>query len=662
MRNHRKSRSFIIVLIAMSLLSPAIPQVQANPSGMEQVIFGGVSSPLDSTATEYNSLYGYIWDNTESDVYKLVSTDGVLKQLRFRLNGAPGAGKKYTFTLMVNGVPSALIVEVADAATSGSDMVNEVDVTGGDIVSLRCVPTGTPTAVRASWSSIFVGDTPNESLIMGGASTAFTRFNIEYTQVMCGSTSPNTPETDYRQVVPTSGTIKNFYVKLDIDPGDAPDAYRFTLRKNGVSQSLTITIIADDTTGSDLVNSFNVVAGDILTLMGEPLNAPAVSVPTCWGMTFVADINGESIILGGSADELPVSATEYNRFTSSEGTIWQADETLFYKIGQVCTLKKFYLLLASAPGGGNSYDFTIRIAGADSGLTIHIQDTDTTGNTGGTAETIANDEYLTIQVVPTSRPTIGGSYWGLVCYIEPPPLKPNIPSLVLIHFNTTIAGELCGIYAEFFDTEGLYGYIFWNNATSPPGGVNSSFTSMTGTSNSTQENVALPSSGNLFGARYYVNDTDGYWGRASTITFPTAAIGDGMINYPAIDRIEFNTTVAEEVCGVIGEFSDVESLSGYIFWENATSPPGGANSSWTSLTGTSDSALENITLPSNGTKLGVIYYVNDTDGNWGVDTLIIFPSIEIEAAVTNVFMGGAGIFWIIGIILIPIVAYMVKRG
>jgi len=137
------------------------------------------------------------------------------------------------------------------------------------------------------------------------------------------------------------------------------------------------------------------------------------------------------------------------------------------------------------------------------------------------------------------------------------------------------------------------------------------------------------------------------------------AVGDG-VNIPAINEIVFNTTIAETVCEIYGDFSDVEGLSGYIFWNNATSAPGGVNSSFTALTGVSNSTLEVVTLPVSGAHFGVKYYVNDTDDNWGVDTLTMFPAAA-EAADT-IIMGASGIFWIIGIILVPIVAYMAKKG
>lgn len=385
---------------------------------MEQLLTGGYYNPLNSTVTEYNYLVGGdLWNATQLQVIQLVSTDGKIKQLRVKLNGSPGAGKKYTFTLMKNGNPTALTFDIADAATVGGDMVNEVTITGGDYLSLRCVPTDSPTARLAVWDAIFEGDNDRESLIMSGSHETVSKTAIEYAQVMTSKSFFSVAENDFRQVCPTDGTIKDLYVALDIDPGTPPDdAYRFTLRKNGISQALTVTINADNKTGNDLVNTVDVVAGDILTLMIEPLNTPFMAPNPIWGMTFVADVDGESIIMGGGYPGPDTSSARYNYTTGSNSSAWTS-ESFRYQLGQVCVLKKLHILLSAAPGAGNHWDFNLRIAGAASNVVATIADAATTGNSGALEDDVALDEYLTLQSVPTSVPNATYVYWGFVCYI-----------------------------------------------------------------------------------------------------------------------------------------------------------------------------------------------------------------------------------------------------
>ncbi len=101
-------------------------------------------------------------------------------------------------------------------------------------------------------------------------------------------------------------------MSLSADPGTDPDAYTFTLRKNGADTGLTCTIVADATTGNDTTHTVSVVAGDVLTMAAVPVSTPATTnIIVSFGMTFLADIDGESIILGGLSDDLSNSATEY---------------------------------------------------------------------------------------------------------------------------------------------------------------------------------------------------------------------------------------------------------------------------------------------------------------------------------------------------------------
>lgn len=401
------------------------------PEAVEQVIFGGHYQVLSASGTVYSSLIGGSpWTSTELYNRKIVSTSGKITNLRVVLAGSPGAGKSYDFTLMLNGAPSALTLEIADAATSGSDTTNEVAVVAGDSISLRCVPTGTPAMVRAAWTSMFEGDLSKESLILGGPGVStISNTATEYSQIMGANDDPTLTENDHRQVCPTPGIIKNLYVELSPDPGLAPDAYRFTLRKNGISQSLTVTITANDTTGNDTTHEVTVAAGDVLTMMVEPLETPSQTPYAYWGMTFVADISGESIILAGSMDDLSASTTEYNFLQASYDYAWTITEAEHYQLGQECTLKKFYVLLSGSPGAGKSYTFTLRKPGngqADGNLTVTIADAATTGNDTVNEDAIANDNYVGLKCTPTGTPAGADAYWGLVSYIEPPTPELNL--------------------------------------------------------------------------------------------------------------------------------------------------------------------------------------------------------------------------------------------
>ena len=372
---------------------------------MQQVLINGNYDALGATATEYNHLQGASrWNATEAIGQQYASAAGKLKNLYVELNDSPGAGKSYDFTVRVNGSSVGCpTVHIHDTDTSGSDLVNEIAVAAGDLICIECIPTGTPPSRVARWSVLFESDVANESLILGGLSDALKTPTVEYSNIMGGSSWGAI--ADASQVVPTGGSISHLYVKLSVDPGTAPDAFRFTLMIGAVAQALTCTITADDTTGSDLVNSVAVSAGDIVSLRCEYLETPSGRPYAVWGMKFTADIDGESLILGGTSDDLDSNDVEYNFVTPGAGeNIWTPTEAETYMLAQAMTLIKLYVALSAAPGDGNSYTFTSRVAGGAGNLSVAITGAaTTTGNDVVNADVLVAGNEVGICSTPFSK-------------------------------------------------------------------------------------------------------------------------------------------------------------------------------------------------------------------------------------------------------------------
>ncbi|GAI01017.1 unnamed protein product, partial [marine sediment metagenome] len=267
-------------------------------------------------------------------------------------------------------------------------------------------------------------DTANESILLFGVDSPSPSITNYCRPAGYG---PRSSEIEVRCVCPTSGIIKNLYVQLSQDPGVAPDAYTITLRLNGatVAQSSIVTIVADDRTGNDVAHNLAVVASDVLTVMITPTGDPDI-LGVAMGLTFVAAIDGESLILGGSFNPYDNTATEYNHLTGTVESPWTVTEAERYQLAQKCTLKKLYVLLDAAPGAGNKFTFTVRknAASPSGGLVVEIADAATTGNDTTNTITVVNDDELDLMCVPTNTPTGGRAYWGLVGS-PPPPYTPE---------------------------------------------------------------------------------------------------------------------------------------------------------------------------------------------------------------------------------------------
>lgn len=62
-----------------------------------------------------------------------------------------------------------------------------------------------------------------------------------------------------------AGTFRNLYVRHNVLNGNG-EAIVYTFRKNGIAQSLSVSLASDAPDASDLVHSFAVAAGDLIDI------------------------------------------------------------------------------------------------------------------------------------------------------------------------------------------------------------------------------------------------------------------------------------------------------------------------------------------------------------------------------------------------------------
>lgn len=385
-----------------------------------QPIIGGSDASLSTSATRYERIYGgFAWETTAGFAWQLVSHAGKIKNLYVRLDGTPGAGKQYAFTLMVNDVASALTCTIADLNTQGSDLINEVNVSPGDRVNLQCVPTGTPTARDAMWTTTFQNDDDDvDSLMLGCGTDAPDTAATEYNPAM-GSASWNANEDYMKQPVPIAGTIKYFYVRLSTDSDFG--GYTFTLRKNGVDTAITVTITGTLVfTGSDLVNTVAVSPGDLIDIKCEPFGTTLIT-RVAWGFCFQSGTNFKSIALsagGGPGFAIP------NNFTFAT----DQDVVTYYKnIIQDSTVSRLFVWISVAVGGGNTLIFIVRKNNVDTLLTCTIPAGNQSANNVVDEANFAAAEYISMRVTYTGGYDATTLAWGAVLEGTAPSPPAGIP-------------------------------------------------------------------------------------------------------------------------------------------------------------------------------------------------------------------------------------------
>jgi hypothetical protein len=421
-----------------------------SPSHLQQIISGGNNDPLNAAATEYNGVMGAgLWNATESVNYQVIPTGGSIDRLYIRLSANVAAGATYTFTLMKNAGTSTLTVTIAAGASTGSDLTHSVALVAGDLVSIRSTYTGSPGTPFACWSTRWMSTLPNESICManGFCDTAFT-----YYASVQGNNSVVTTETQISSPIPSNSTCSKLYVNLSIRPGAAPDDVNVTLYKNGVATTLTATITDPATTGHDTINSVSFTAGDLASWRFLPENTLANTPNVAVSMVWASDIVGESMICG-AAPAPSAAANQYEILQGGSASLaWNSTEANTYQVIQKTILSKFYVKTFAAPDNGagvQSYQFDIRYAAGNTGISVLISEASTTGSDLVNTYTTADGGLTSIKSTPVNTPSsVNRTRWGLVSRVIGVYVTTPVISAGLHTFTPFIYGGNWGIKVD----------------------------------------------------------------------------------------------------------------------------------------------------------------------------------------------------------------------
>lgn len=130
--------NFVGGSITASSAGPGVVDVTVSASG-SAVLGWGNNSVGSNTATRYMR-----WNNTRgtaptnSSLTEMrVPRAGTIRNLHVRHNNPGGNGNAIVYTLLVNGVASALTASVASTAANGADTTNTVTVSQGDVLQVE---------------------------------------------------------------------------------------------------------------------------------------------------------------------------------------------------------------------------------------------------------------------------------------------------------------------------------------------------------------------------------------------------------------------------------------------------------------------------------------------------------------------------------------------
>jgi len=140
----------------------------ATTDGESMILGTSGSRTLDTANTMYHmlptGLWDLVWNATETNMQHLGQVCQ-LNNLYVLLGGTPGAGTSYDFTVESNtATATGITCQIANAATTGNDTTHTATLANLDNISLKCVPTGTPTARTCFWGLVcYIAPVPFKS-------------------------------------------------------------------------------------------------------------------------------------------------------------------------------------------------------------------------------------------------------------------------------------------------------------------------------------------------------------------------------------------------------------------------------------------------------------------------------------------------------------------
>lgn len=348
-------------------------------------------------------------------------TTGTFANFLININVAPGTGKSRTFAFTNVTTAASVTLVISDAEVTERDTGSTLSVSAGDILKITHVGAGTPATIAECYlMAEFTGTVDGESgytmgadPTTGGLSGAGGPYYAQgpFATNAWGTTTPPAPEN----LVAVAGTVTSMSARAPVAPG-VGNSWSVWLVKNGVLQDgaggtvNTLVTIGNATTGFTGTFSLPVSPADRLSLKATPISGPSAARLQA-GITITADTDGECQLSANHLNSASTTVVNYGWAITAATTGWDATETNRDEPTFISsfTLAAMYVLLGTAPGAGNSWQFDMRLDGSTPGgaLSVLISGTATTGS-DTTGSLVLEDGHLwDIKSTPTSGPATG---------------------------------------------------------------------------------------------------------------------------------------------------------------------------------------------------------------------------------------------------------------
>lgn len=419
--------------IASALIILLISCVNANAT--EQLLLNSSHQNPDATTTQYSAALGGVnsvgWDNTESVVQTLAPAAGSLTEMRVESigGGSPGSGKSFTFTVRINGADSNLSCAVSDTGTTCNDTCGDCTLSAGDLVSIKSVPSGTPTSDEYAWTLLFDSTTSSHAILSGGIGNDTIAANDKVS--LAGSVNADANEWNHQCIMAGSATIRNLYIETDTDPGSG-NTWTFTVEKNGTSQSMTCNIAGDGLGSSsyscnDTSNTFTVVSIDEIHLEVTNGGGTPTGGKLRTGVVYNSSTEGDFPFCSNYYTGTSNTATQYfaphgyAEAGSDSGGDGGSETSNQQIIGKAITVKSISCKVNASIFGADTINSILRTNGTtDEALNCILNaSSDTVGNDEQTDVSLSLDDLITTKVVPVGSPAYNEHHVGFMANLAP---------------------------------------------------------------------------------------------------------------------------------------------------------------------------------------------------------------------------------------------------
>jgi hypothetical protein len=519
------------------------------------------NTPNLGATSAVNPIFNAVMAGSTQSIPSPVCIALTLRNWYLVIDVAPGAGKSRTYTIQKNGSNTALAITIANTATTGNITGTDVSFVAGDTCGLVVTESGTPTAATITQSAIEV-DTATDGLYIHGYSTQADSAEEELGPL--GGSNPGWTDTgdfNRQQLIGVDGTITTLMCRERTAPG-AGNSRTYFFKKNGVNQDGsggtpdTRVVISGTDQQASAGFSLSVVAGDTISLAKSTSGSPAASTWNCGTLAF-QPTNPLAYQFSCSLSGADTTGTRFGRpMIAGRLEGFGTPEASHQFIGhgsRDMRIDGIRAALPSSPSSGKSWTWTLRKNGADTGITVTIADTNTTGSMSGSAVTITSGDLWDIEVTATNNPSAATSVHRVVLTGGGlSDVDPNVETRAATNIQTdsaTIRGRI-----DPNLTADVYGYFEWG--TDPGNLTNTTSQQLIG-SGDVWVNYSAGLTGLTENTTYYFRAvaTDGsspLW-YGAILSFSTAVehvFVDGEVSFPLtmlsfIDRLDDRHVFAE---------------------------------------------------------------------------------------------------------------------